>query len=55
MKNLQIENLGLVVLSNQEISNIDGGNFWYDMAYIAGAVVHGLIYMGEQAQGNPHI
>lgn len=56
MKNLQLENLSIIELNQQELILIEGGtNMWYDIAYGIGAFLGGCYYMGQCAQGNPHI
>lgn len=54
MESLQLENLNLTVLNTQELSSIDGG-LWYEVAYAIGAFLGACVYMGQCAQGNPHI
>ncbi len=54
MKSLQLENLNLIELNTTELASIDGG-LWYEVAYAIGAFLGGCVYMGQCAQGNPHI
>lgn len=44
---MQLENLGFRELSNDEKDSINGGNFFYDIAYAVGYVAHAIYVMGE--------
>ncbi|MBC7424831.1 MAG: hypothetical protein H7334_15430 [Ferruginibacter sp.] len=39
-------------LSKSEMCQLDGGNFWYDLAYVAGAIVKGIQVFAEEGGRN---
>ena len=45
MKNLCVskEDNGLILMTPLEMVQTDGGNFWYDMAYLSGVAARGLV------------
>lgn len=42
-------------LTQKELLQIEGGNFWYDLAYVAGVVVHGVVVFATEGGNNAGI
>ena len=56
MQSLNSTNFGSVVeLSQNEMSQIEGGSFWSDLAYVVGVAVHGLVVFGTEGGSNAGI
>lgn len=58
MQNFKLEQLGCVTeLTQNEASHIDGGTggFWYDVAYVGGAILHGLVVFATEGGNNAGI
>lgn len=47
-----IENKGLLELSSNELSQIDGGGFWRDVAGVFGYVAHITVAYFAEIKGN---
>jgi hypothetical protein len=49
MQTLNIVNYGnFTELNQDQLLQIEGGNFWYDLAYVAGVAVHGLVVFATE-------
>ncbi len=44
---MKTNNLELVMLTNEELINIDGGSFWHDLAYAIGYTAHAIYEIGR--------
>ncbi len=64
MKNLKLENYGVLDLNTEEMSELNGGaddtpttttGFWNGLAYIYGATVKGCIVFGTEGGRNAGI
>ena len=56
MQNFKLDELDFIPeLTYSEASQIDGGGFWYDVAFVGGAIVHGLIVFATEGGNNAGI
>lgn len=56
MQTLNLNDFGfLTELSQNEMSQTEGGSFWSDLAYVAGVAVHGLVVFATEGGNNAGI